>query len=43
VRNRVVRIPRKSIVEVRTARSHLGKTMFRDLLKVAWLEALGAE
>jgi len=34
--NRVTRIPRPSILEVTTTRSHLGKTMGRKLLKVAW-------
>ena len=43
VPNRLVRIPRKSIVEVTTARSHLGKTMFRDLLKVVWTTDLGTQ
>ena len=43
VPNRLLRIPRSSIVEVTTARSHLGKTVGRDLLKVVWLTDLGAE
>jgi hypothetical protein len=43
VPNRLVRIPRKSIVEVTTARSHLGKTIFRDLLKVVWTTGIGTE
>lgn len=43
VPNRLVRIPRKSIVEVTTTRSHLGKTIFRDLLKVVWTTELGAQ
>jgi hypothetical protein len=43
VPNRLVRIPRNSIVEVTTARSHLGKTVFRDLLKVVWTTELGTQ
>lgn len=43
VPNRLVRIPRRSIVEVTTTRSHLGKTIFRDLLKVVWTTELGAQ
>lgn len=43
VPNRLVRTPRKSIAEVTTARSHLGKTIFRDLLKVVWTTDLGAQ
>jgi len=43
VPNRLVRIPRKSIVQVTTARSHLGKTVFRDLLKVVWTTELGTQ
>jgi len=43
VPNRLVRIPRDSIVEVTTARSHLGKTVFRDLLKVTWTTELGTQ
>jgi hypothetical protein len=34
--NRVTRIPRASILEVTTAKSHLGKWIGRPLLKVAW-------
>ena len=34
--NRVTRIPRGSILEVTTARSHLGKRIGRPLLRVAW-------
>ena len=41
--NRLVRIPRTSIVEVSKARSHLGKTIFRDLLKVVWTTDLGTQ
>jgi hypothetical protein len=43
VPNRLVRIPRSSIVEVTTARSHLGKTVFRDLFKVVWTTDLGSQ
>jgi hypothetical protein len=43
VPNRLVRIPRNSIVEVTKTRSHLGKTIFRDLLKVVWTTELGTE
>lgn len=41
VPNRLLRIPRRSIVEVTTTRSHLGKTIGRDLLKVVWTTELG--
>jgi hypothetical protein len=41
VPNRLVRIPRDSIVEVTTARSHLGKTIGRSLLKVVWDTEVG--
>jgi hypothetical protein len=41
VPNRLLRIPRDSIVEVTTVRSHLGKTIRRDLLKVVWSTDLG--
>jgi hypothetical protein len=41
VPNRLLRIPRKSIVEVTMVRSHLGKTNGRDLLKVIWTTDLG--
>jgi len=34
--NRVTRIPRASILEVTTAKSHLGKTVGRTLLKVTF-------
>ncbi len=43
VPNRLVRIPRDSIVEVTTARSHLGKWIGRDLLKVVWTTDLGTQ
>jgi hypothetical protein len=36
VPNRVTRIPRSSILGVTTATSHLGKSLGRPLLKVAW-------
>jgi hypothetical protein len=42
VPDRIVRIPRASIIEVTTPRSHLGKTMFRKLLKVTWETESGA-
>jgi hypothetical protein len=34
--NRLLRIDRRTIVEVTSARSHLGKTLGSDLLKVTW-------
>lgn len=34
--DRLLRIPRRSIVEVSTADSHLGKRIGRPLLRVAW-------
>ena len=43
VPNRLVRIPRSDILEVTTARSHLGKWIARDLLKVIWTNELGQE
>ena len=43
VPNRVTRIPRSSIREVTTARSHLGKWIAKDLLKVIWTNELGEE
>jgi hypothetical protein len=43
VPNRLVRIPRSSIVEVTTARSHLGKSVWRKLLKVVWTNELGEQ
>jgi hypothetical protein len=43
VPNRLLRIPRDSIVEVTTARSHLGKTIGRDLLKVVWSTDVGTQ
>jgi hypothetical protein len=41
VPNRLVRIPRSDILEVTTTRSHLGKWIARDLLKVVWTNELG--
>ena len=41
VPNRLLRIPRSSITEVTTARSHLGKWIARDLLKVGWTNEIG--
>jgi hypothetical protein len=41
--NRLTRIRRDRIVEVSTPRSHLGKTMGRKLLKIAWTTELGEE
>lgn len=43
VPSKLVRIPRNSIVEVTTPRSHLGKTMARKLLKVTWTTELGTQ
>jgi hypothetical protein len=40
---RLLRIPRDSIVEVTKARSHLGKWIARDLLKVVWTTDLGTQ
>jgi hypothetical protein len=34
--DRLVRIPRPAIVEVDTTRTHLGKTMNSDLLRIRW-------
>lgn len=39
--NRLLRIPRASIVEVTTTRSHLGKTIGYQLLKVIWMPETG--
>ena len=36
-------IPRRQIIEVSTARSHLGKSVFRPLLKVRFRQQDGAE
>jgi hypothetical protein len=43
VPNRLTRIPRRAITDVTTARSHLGKRIGRDLLKVVWAGELGRE
>jgi hypothetical protein len=43
VPNRLLRIKRRSIVEVKTTRSHLGKTVGRQLLKVVWTAELGEQ
>jgi hypothetical protein len=34
--DRLVRIPRADVLEVDTTRSHLGKTMNADLLRIRW-------
>ena len=41
VPNRLVRIRRSAITEVTTARSHLGKWIGRELLKVVWTNDVG--
>jgi hypothetical protein len=41
VPSRVLRVPRDAILEVTTARAHLGKTMGRKLLKVRWINEAG--
>jgi hypothetical protein len=38
--NRLLRIPRSAIYEVTTAKSHLGKTVGRELLEVSWSDEL---
>lgn len=43
VPNRLLRISRGSIVEATMVRSHLGKTIRRDLLKVVWTTELGTQ
>jgi hypothetical protein len=43
VPDRLLRIPRSSILEVTTAGSHLGKTVRRDLLKIVWATDLGTQ
>jgi hypothetical protein len=43
VPQRLVRIPRRSIVEVSTAKTHLGKWIGRPLLKVTWTREDGVE
>jgi hypothetical protein len=37
--DRLVRIQRAAIVEVGTTRTHLGKTMNKDLLRIRWANA----
>jgi hypothetical protein len=37
--DRLVRIPRAAVVEVDTTRTHLGKTMNKDLLRIRWTNA----
>jgi hypothetical protein len=41
--NRLLRIPRSSITEVTTTRSHLGKTIGHRLLKVIWAPETGGQ
>jgi hypothetical protein len=41
--DRLVRIPRPAIIEVDTTRSHLGKTMTSDLLRIRWTAAEGED
>ena len=41
--NRLLRIDRRSIVEATTTRSHLGKTLGSDLLKVIWTPETGTQ
>ena len=43
VPSRLLRIPRKSIVEVGSVKSHLGKTVGKDLLRVVWTTDLGTQ
>jgi hypothetical protein len=43
VPNRLLRVRRSAISGVTTARSHLGKSIGRDLLKVVWTTDLGQE
>jgi hypothetical protein len=43
VPSRLLRIPRRSIVRVTTTRSHLGKSVGKDLLEVVWMLEHGAE
>lgn len=43
VPNRLLRIRLDSIVDVTTVRSHLGKTIRKDLLKVVWSTDLGTK
>jgi hypothetical protein len=41
--DRLVRIARSAIAEVDTTRTHLGKTMKTDLLRIRWTDAATAE
>lgn len=41
--DRLLRIPRESIIEVTTTRTHLGKTIGRELLKVIWRAGEGRD
>jgi hypothetical protein len=43
VPQRLVRIPRRSIVEVSQAKSHLGKWIGRPLLKITWTREDGEQ
>jgi hypothetical protein len=43
VPDRLLRIPRRSIVHVSTTKSHLGKTIGRPLLEVTWATEEGDE
>lgn len=43
VPNRLLRIPRRSIAEVSTTRAHLGKSIGRELLRVAWTDERGEQ
>jgi hypothetical protein len=43
VPNRLLRIPRASIAEVTTTRTHLGKTIGYQLLKVVWTAETGVQ
>lgn len=43
VTDRVVRVRRADVLEVDTARGHLGKRVGRDLLRVRWREGAGEE
>lgn len=41
VPDRLLRVPRRSIVHVSTTKSHLGKTIGRPLLEVTWATETG--
>jgi hypothetical protein len=41
--DRLVRIPRAAIIEVDTTRTHLGKTMKQDLLRIRWNDETAGE